>query len=515
MKQAHHDLYRTLGYTGPLLGLADAPAGQTARALQDDAPRIDEPGPPPQPPGAPPHGLPPPPMGAQLEGSDVPPLDPVGLEILEERLQEAPEEVLARARAAWDQELTEEELRRAIAEAMALFRAAPSALQMDSAAEHAAAGYALPQEFEFPGIALDEIGIDPGSTKFETAKDAARWVLFAGPWVVQQQFAKKAPFRWHHQYRSGFVYDLPSPTDASPVEIALVSDFGTGLYTSAYIAKQFRTRAKPFEYVIHLGDVYYAGRESEFATNFVPFLNPILDRSRVFTLNANHEMYSLGKPYFRYIDERKQAASIQQQEGSYFCLRSDRLQIVGIDTAYFGQGRHREDPLRHWLERVLREGRERGLTNILLSSDHPYDYGSLHLTALLDQDLRRVSISEQLVDLWFWGNVHYCALFDQSGSLPFIGSCIGHGGYPYTRMRHGAKSVAEVRFLETAGRFPEWTKLRPDRGNNGYCALSLHASGSIELRYIDWMSRDRCIVKLSSEGAGGRLKITSMEAYPY
>ena len=42
----------------------------------------------------------------------------------------------------------------------------------------------------------------------------------------------------------------------------MFSDFGTGLYHSRYIAKQFRER--PFPYAIHCGDVYYAGRKSEF-----------------------------------------------------------------------------------------------------------------------------------------------------------------------------------------------------------------------------------------------------------
>ncbi|WP_437759622.1 metallophosphoesterase family protein [Sorangium sp. So ce1389] len=505
MKKAHHDLYRTLGYTGPLpSSVPEIPARHVPAPAEDDPGVLAAP-------GAPPPPVPPPFSGG---GGDEPPLDPVGLEILEERLREAPEEVLARARAAWDERLTEDQLREAIAEAMALFRAkSPTAVQMDSPEAHAAAGYALPPEFEFPGMNLDEIPIDPGNTKFETAKDAARWVLFAGPWLVQQTLAKKAPFRWDQQHTSRFVYELPSPTQGSPLEIALVSDFGTGLYASAYIAKQFRTRARPFGYVIHLGDVYYAGRQSEFATNFVPFLNPILGRSRVFTLNANHEMYSLGKPYFDYIDERRRASAIQQQEGSYFCLRSDWCQIIGIDTAYFGHGRHREDALRHWLGRTLREGRQAGRINILLSSDHPYNYGSLDLTALLDQDLRQIVLSEKLVDLWFWGNEHFCALFDRTDALPFIGSCIGHGGYPYTRKKYGAPSPAEVRFLETAGRFPEWTKLRPDRGNNGYCALSLRADRTIELRYIDWMSHERCIAVLAPGGGGERLKIASVEAY--
>src|SRR5262249_28007118 len=151
-------------------------------------------------------------------------------------------------------------------------------------------------------------------------------------------------------------------------------------------------------------------------------------------------------------------------------------------------------------------------TNILLSGDQPYEYGKTSLTALLDKDLRHVAIDRELVDLWFWGNTHYCALFDRGHGLPFVGSCIGHAGYPYSTMKPNQKAPAPVPFVETTARFPKWTKLRQDRGNNGYCVLTLLPNGDIGLRYVDWMAHDRCLVKLP-RAAGGRLGALQAEVF--
>lgn len=445
--------------------------------------------------------------GADVEGdlptgSEPPPLDELGVEILTQQLRSYPEETVSRARELWNPDITREELEEAIEDAARLLRAPALALdRVKSTAVHAkAAAKQLPPEF-FQDWPYDpEIPIDPTSTKFETRADAAAWVLFSGPALLGSLFAKKAPFEWHHRYLSRFVYDRPGPTASTPIQIALVSDFGTGLYHSKYIAKHFVDASYP--YVVHGGDVYYAGRDSEFRTNFKPQIDPLLNRrTQVFTMNANHEMYSCGGPYFAYIKERRQRDPEQLQEGSYFCLRfGNTLQLVGIDTAYFRDGRFDESSLQRWLRDVLIRARELGMINVLFSPNEPYTYGSTSLTKLLTEDVSGIVRDERLVDLWFWGNTHYCALFDQAPGLPFIGSCVGHGGYPYDRMHAGKPSAAPVRFLETGARFPAWTGVRQDRGNNGYCELSVTHDATVTLSYIDWMRRTRATAKLTRTG---------------
>ena len=89
-----------------------------------------------------------------------------------------------------------------------------------------------------------------------------------------------------------------------------------------------------------------------------------------------------------------------------------------------------------------------------------YEYGEEAPTDLLTSDLLDLA-RRQLIDMWFWGNTHYCALFNHGTESPFIGSCIGHGGFPYGRKRHGEPSPAPLEFLETQARFPASTGPAP------------------------------------------------------
>jgi hypothetical protein len=151
----------------------------------------------------------------------------------------------------------------------------------------------------------------------------------------------------------------------------------------------------------------------------------------------------------------------------------------------------------------------------MLSADHPYEYGNHDLTRLLGKDLKSLALEKKLVDLWFWGNTHYCALFDHkpaaSGdipALPFIGSCIGHGGYPYETYKRGRFEPAPIIFLEDRARFPKETNIRQDKGNNGYCVLQLNSDGTIGLQYVDWMSNLRFAASLARSQPGEPLRVT-------
>jgi len=483
-------LYRALGYVGPMEGEAlsvdETSFAVTAENEQDPA--------------------------------ELPPLDAEGLDRFEERLNRNPRKTLSRVRELWAPKMTQKQLRAVIARARRALNA-PAEVIAEFEAEAVSFSSALPLNFNFPGMDLNEIDIDPEDRKFENDDliGILGWVFGAGPFVLTEPSRKD--FRFHHQpeFTSQFIYKLDEPSPGAPLEIALFSDFGAGRYYSRYIAKQFRTRR--FPYAIHLGDVYFAGRRSEFAEYFEKLLDPILADTSVFALNSNHEMFSAGIPYFNYITKRAALhPDKQKQEGSYFCLLSERFQIVGIDTAFFGYGRFKEPVLVEWLEKVLSEGRQAGRVNILLSADHPYEYGNNDLTRLLGKDLKSLALEKGMVDLWFWGNTHYCALFDHKSSasgdipaLPFVGSCIGHGGYPYDTYKRGKFEPAPMLFLEDRARFPKETNIRQDKGNNGYCVMQLNADGSIGLQYVDWMSNLRFAATLAREQGGEPLRVTPVD----
>src|SRR5262249_14126108 len=157
---------------------------------------------------------------------------------------------------------------------------------------------------------------------------------------------------------------------------------------------------------------------------------PIEAHTGIYLLNANHEMLSGDFPYFQYIDDRRQARpGLHKQTGSYFTMLLEPFQIIGIDTAYHKDGRYPEPRLMAWLTERLEQGRRSKWFNVLLSSNEPYESGKTAVGPLLDA--LGALARRNLIDLWFWGNTHYCALFDRTDALPFIGACIGHGGCPF------------------------------------------------------------------------------------
>lgn len=438
------------------------------------------------------------------EAQELPPLEPDALEALRARFLSEPAEVLRLARQSLGAAVSELDFARVLQEVEHMLRAPEEALQaLRESPFRARASVVLPPDFRFP-LMTSEIPIDPARTRFEPVADLRGWLLFTGKAWLRGATVPAAPFRRHDdaRYSSRFRYALREPAPGRPVEVALFSNFGTGEYPARYVARQLLMRGERLEYAVHLGGVYYAGRQGEFDAHVAEPLESLLPVTALMTLNASAEMRSGGSPYFRYLDERRGAARARQvQEGSYFCLASERFQLIGLDTAYFEPGRHREAALLGWLESVLKEGRQRGAVNLLMSHGAPYRYGDARTTELLE-DLRALVVEQSLVDVWLWGSTPHGALFDRGPELPFLGASLGHGGLPVRRAEPGGASPAPVRFLESRPRFPEWTGVRPELGNNGYCSLLLQDDGTVALQFLDWMGNERCAATLAREGHG-------------
>src|SRR5262245_43618008 len=119
-------LYRTLGFTGSLTEEATA---ASFAAAAEEAP------------------------------AELPPLDAAGLDQLEEMLNREPRKTLARVREIWDAGMTQKRLRAAIAiarQAIATPGETADAIEAETMS-FAMAGAALPPDFNFPGMDLDEI----------------------------------------------------------------------------------------------------------------------------------------------------------------------------------------------------------------------------------------------------------------------------------------------------------------------------------------------------------------------
>jgi hypothetical protein len=369
-----------------------------------------------------------------------------------------------------------------------------------------------PADFNFDLYPQADIPIDTAETKFETRADWFGYAVHGGINAVRYHSGTldAGPMRSHAQAESKFIYLLDRRKEDEPLPIALFADFANGYYHSRYLARRIARNRYP--YAAHLGDVYYAGEPDEVDRYLREPLQEVLDaQTEVFLIEGNHEMYSRGVPWLAYIDEvRTKYPNRQRQEGQYFRLKrncpngvSKGFQIIAADTAWYEHARYGRGELREWLRESLKLGRDEGRMNILLTSNEPYEYGKKGSTALWS-DLRDLVIDNNgasLVDLWFWGNTHYCALFERTTEFPFVGTCIGHGGYPYSRYYEGEYSPAPCRWVEDDNRFGR-DDTRPDRGNNGYCELVLNPDGTAELVYIDWMGRTRHKAKIRRNEAG-------------
>ncbi|MHA6287232.1 metallophosphoesterase family protein [Maricaulis sp. CAU 1757] len=282
--------------------------------------------------------------------------------------------------------------------------------------------------------------------------------------------------------------------------IALVGDWGTGKfdaggYDPATDVLAAIEQQKP-DYIIHLGDVYYAGTETapppeEESKHFLSMW-PDMPPGRSFTLNSNHEMYGGANGYFNVALGRtaSEPTPFAHQNGfSYFALTMGDTAIVGLDAAYF-------DPSALYMEGGLGE-----LTGP--KADPQYDFlrriaaAHSNLTLLTHQtamtmdgttllplwsDVTQVVDAKQ-IRLWYWGHIHMGIAYSD-------GSVLGQKGIRTGCAGHGAIPMGVPWGLQQSGQGIGWfshTKVGgtayPNRVKNGFAMLTLSAAGCAEAFY--------------------------------
>ena len=300
-------------------------------------------------------------------------------------------------------------------------------------------------------------------------------------------------------------YDVaPAQITEDGISVAMFSDNGNGLHASRSIVNQIVAAGLP--YAFHLGDVYYGGTADQFKDYFATPLEPMLDTTELFMIAGNHELFGRGTEYNRMVrDKLARPSKRQRQRAESFRLCGPGFQMIGLDTMFVGwrSGHMRLhdyadddaiDLLKSWLDE-----RPNDLT-ILMTTNEAWDIGSSDTTRLYNS-LRQTIAGR--VDVWFWGNVHYGALYDPwpfaDSGLPrrqMITTCIGHGGYPFYTQTTGGKlpTNASCRWLETKPRFWPDERIRKDVGLNGWCRMTLKQvadTWTVVLTYIDWVGRER------------------------
>lgn len=275
-------------------------------------------------------------------------------------------------------------------------------------------------------------------------------------------------------------------TGAAPnqVKIALMGDWGTGNYAGGAAADVMEqiVGLSP-DYLIHLGDVYYAGTGGDFLPlneeldNFVkvwpPASTPGIKGS--FTLNSNHEMYAGAKGLFGVA--LKDARFSQQLETSYFALQYGSVNLLGLDSAYFstsplfmlGSIGLSTGPQAQWINGLGLSAK----STIVLTHHTGLTYDGSKEQSLWGQ------IREALGDdpaAWYWGHVHNGIVYKSptvTGRATYA-TCLGHGALPFGQA-WGLTNAPQVEcFSDT---------INPNAGGvrvyNGFVMLTITSGGLV------------------------------------
>lgn len=266
---------------------------------------------------------------------------------------------------------------------------------------------------------------------------------------------------------------------AARTKLAVAGDWGTGYWRgeaspSYRVAEALRCPEAPPDWTIHLGDVYYAGTESEEGEN----LTQIWPKGRdgVLLLNSNHEMYSGGFPLFQ---QAMPKLAPQQNQTSYWSAANDDWFLLGLDTAYEATDIYLDGNLgsdnaqTRWLQAISAKIGSRKL--IVLSHHEPVPFDGSGPTTVYSQV---TGLLGRTPDFWYWGHLHNVIVYK---NLPggFQGRCVGHGAIPYGNAR-GLEGNSLIEWYETENaNDPDYKQ----RVLNGYIELVLDGP-SLEERLI-------------------------------
>jgi 3',5'-cyclic AMP phosphodiesterase CpdA len=271
--------------------------------------------------------------------------------------------------------------------------------------------------------------------RMEIAK--GKWVWLSDPRWAYSKICES----WRDVARgyADFIDDPPTVEIANNARVFVVGDWGSGLERAQKVARRMRDElargARRQQIVIHLGDVYYSGTKREFERRFLKWW-PVDRGSDMlsFTLPGNHDMYTGGHAYYAtgLADPR-----FERQNGcSFFALRNDHWQLLGLDTAYEDAGLHGRQAA--WARELIQEAPAR-LKSALLS--HHQLFSAHESGAKTLQEKIAPVLEAGRIDAWFWGHEHRCIQYDATewnGHRMGFSSCIGHGGIPeYLVMKEG------------------------------------------------------------------------------
>jgi hypothetical protein len=267
------------------------------------------------------------------------------------------------------------------------------------------------------------------------------------------------------------VIDFTKPV----VRLAVVGDAGYAGLSQQNVLNMIRRRHtdKAFDLIVHLGDTYLGGSETQVLKNLLaPFSTIDLPMT---TLCGNHDLYYGPDGYIA-------ALKVLHQPGRYFCVETPALRIACLDTALAAERILRDDGMLdegqlHWLDNLL--SLNDGKRLILMGHHVPISAWGKPTQSLVLQLDQRV---KERIFAWYWGHEHSSAAYSRTPQ-GFYGACVGNGAY---RERYGAPHIAPERVQWYAqGRCKCYGSEGPDFWPHGFLELELTSNHLSETYHVE------------------------------
>lgn len=310
-------------------------------------------------------------------------------------------------------------------------------------------------------------------------------------------------------------------TKKDPV-LGILGDWGTGSYSekNGEVCPAIRVRdqmvanpAAPIDYLVHLGDVYYAGTDAyrepvgEEQDNFYS-LWPDQGDCRNFTLNSNHEMYGGANGYFD-VALQKPGMFDTQNGMSYFAMTYGPWLVLGLDSAYYSDigNATKSAPLHFYMEGAIGSPAFKQQFDwvsqfknwpgpVMVMTHHTAcDLSGAHVNLLYHQV--RAALGRE-PSLWYWGHLHNGIAYKQIDTYPEPGNsktlarCCGHGAIPFGRAWGLEDSAGNMKpdidyFARTPDpKVPNGVNAGArTRMKNGYATVALHKDGGFTESFFE------------------------------
>jgi hypothetical protein len=272
--------------------------------------------------------------------------------------------------------------------------------------------------------------------------------------------------------------------------------------------------ANPENYVIHLGDVYYAGTNASDLTYAYESSN-LVDvwpggANQSFTLNSNHEMYAHDTGY---VGTALSAPVFNAQGGNCFALYNNTFRIVGLDSAYYAPDQSFDGFMQGTLgpaggQMQFLQGQigqlTAGQTLILLTHHNGLNFdGSIpsegedpyQLWQDVTQAVQQLPAAANQKVWWYYGHEHAGIVYPPQAvpgtGITILPRCCGHSCIPWglSTTLAAAQQAGTVTWFENKVLGPQTNYLVA----NGYASLALSGTTLTEsfwnqLGTVSWPS---------------------------